>query len=95
MNEIKNKNNSSQPSIELVDKIKKRNSEKSTIVIKLNEMLSCDDKLSAQIYYNFIDTVERLDLAKDNITFLIDENVSLECIKVNPVVLTLPSGTWH
>lgn len=59
---------------------------------QLNEMLHCEDKLSAQIYYNFIDTFEKLELARTNIKLLVAEKVILECIKEHTVVLTLPSG---
>lgn len=57
-------------------------------------MLVCEDKLSAQIYYDFINTFENLELAKENLKFLIDNKVSFECVKENSVVLTLPFGEW-
>jgi len=64
--------------------------EKLTILDELNSVLSCDDKLSAKIYYNFINTIEQLNEAKKNIELLIKNKVSLEFIKENIVLLTLP-----
>lgn len=78
--------------IELTQKFNKRNLEKLTILNELNAMLSCDDKISAQIYYKFVDSMEQLALAKKNIELFTDNGASLEFIQNNSVVLTLPSG---
>lgn len=78
----------------MAHKINNRNLEKLTILNELNGMLSCDDKVSAQIYYNFIDNIKQLNLAKQIIEFLKGNGVSVEFIKTNSVVLTLPYSTW-
>ncbi len=76
--------------IELAQKFKKRNLEKMTILSELNLMLSCDDKQSAKIYYNFISNIEQMPLAKRNVQLLVDNGVSLRSIESHAVVLTLP-----
>lgn len=76
--------------IELAQKFKKRNLDKMTILRELNGILSCDDKQSAKIYYNFIDNIEQMPLAKANVQLLVDNGVSLGFIGSNAVVLTLP-----
>lgn len=78
--------------IVLVQKFNKRNLEKSTILNELNAILSCDDKISAEIYYNFVSDMEQLSLAKKNIELFTDNGVSLEFIRNNSVVLSLPNG---
>lgn len=77
---------------ELARKFTKRNLKKLNILNELNVMLSCDDIISAQIYYNFIDNIDQLALAKKNIELLIDNGVSLEFVRTNAVVLILPNG---
>lgn len=76
----------------LAHQINKRNLEKLTILNELNVMLSCDDKTSAQIYFNFISNIKQLALAKKNVNSLTDNGVSLEFIRSNSVVLTLSNG---
>lgn len=80
--------------IDLVHKINRRNSEKLFILEELNVMLSCDDKVSTEIYYNFINNIDQIALAKANIRLLTDHGVSLEFIRSHPVVLTLSDGLW-
>lgn len=86
------KKNAKEIPIELEHKINRRNLEKFTILNELNMMLSCDDKVSAEIYYNYIHIIDQIAPAKTNIGLLTDHGVSLGFIRSNAVVLTLPNG---
>ena len=86
------KKNAKEVPVGLAHKINRRNVEKLTILNKLNVMLSCDDKVSAEIYYNFIYNSDQIALANRNIQLLTDHGVSLEFIRSNAIVLTLPDG---
>ncbi|KAJ6625704.1 Transcription termination factor, mitochondrial, partial [Pseudolycoriella hygida] len=76
--------------VKLAHILKKRNLEKSLILSELNLLLQCDDKLSAQIYYDFVNTIEDLSLAKENMKLFTDYGLNVELIRRNFVVLTLP-----
>lgn len=72
------------------DRIEPKTQRKIQIENKLNEMLECDSKDAAHIYYNQINHFDQIDMAKDNIEYLRLQGVSLETITANPAVLTVP-----
>lgn len=74
------------------DKIEPKSQRKIQIENKLNEMLECDSKDAAHIYYNQISHFDQIDNAKENIEFLRSQGVSLEMITANPAVLTMSLG---
>lgn len=61
---------------------------------KLNELLNCDSKEAAHIYYNQISHFDQIDSAKENIEFLRSQGVSLESITENSVILTMSLGSF-
>lgn len=76
------------------DKIEPKTQRKIKIENKLNEMLECDSKDAAHIYYNQISNFDQIDSAKENIEFLMSQGISLETITANPAVLTMSIGLY-
>lgn len=76
------------------EKIEPKSHKKIEVESKLNEMLECESKEAAHIYYSQISHFDQIDSAKQNIEFLTSKGVSLETITENSAVLTMQSGLF-
>lgn len=77
---------------ELTDALKKRNSDKCSIIKELKTLLECDDTESNELYYNHVNEIYELEWAETNIQYLLDISVSRNAIKKHGTLLTLPFG---
>lgn len=78
--------------VELTDKLKKRNSDKSLIIKRLKSLLACNDTESIELYYNHVSEIYELEWAETNIEYLLKFSVSCNAIKKYGSLLTLPFG---
>lgn len=72
--------------------LKKRNLEKALIVEKLKSLLNCNDLESSEIYYNYVNELQELDVAKTAVEYLLKRKISLRVIKENGFLLSMPIG---
>ena len=76
----------------MTEKLKKRNLEKSFITAELKVMLDCDHTDACELYYNHVNEIDELKLAKANIQYLLEKSVSVKIIRKYGFLLTLPIG---
>lgn len=73
-------------------KLKQRNLSKATIVENLKELLQCDDTKSSELYYNYVNDINKLKTAKRNIEYLFKNEITTETIKENGFLLPMSLG---
>lgn len=78
--------------VELTDKLKKRNSNKTFIIKELKTLLECDDTESSELYYHHVSEMYELEWAQTNVQYLLEISVSRDAIKKHGSLLTLPFG---
>lgn len=72
--------------------LKKRNLEKALIVEKLKSLLNCNDLESSEIYYNYVNELQELDVAKKAVEYLLKKKISLRVIMENGFLLSMSIG---
>lgn len=72
--------------------LKKRNLEKALIVETLKSLLNCNDLESLEIYYNYVNEIQELDVAKTAVEYLLKRKISLRVIKENGFLLSMSIG---
>lgn len=78
--------------MELSERLKKRNSDKSFITKTLKTLLDCDDIESCELYYNHVNEIHELKSADANIQHLLGLSVSCQIMTKYGFLLTLPLG---
>lgn len=78
--------------VELTEKMKRRNSNKSVIITGLKTLLDCDDTKASELYYNHVSEIYELEWAQTNVEYLLESSVSRDAIKKHGSLLTLPIG---
>lgn len=81
--------------VELTEKLKRRNSDKNSIIKELKILLDCDDTEASELYYNHVSEIYELEWAQTNVEYLLKSSVSRNVIKKHGALLTLPFGRWH
>ncbi|XP_055313465.1 uncharacterized protein LOC129574886 isoform X2 [Sitodiplosis mosellana] len=77
-------------SAKMTMQLKKRNRDKAVIVESLKSLLECNDSDSSEIYYNYVNEINELVSAKNNIAYLLGIKVKLETIRENGFLLSMP-----
>lgn len=72
--------------------LEKRNLEKALIVETLKSLLNCNDLESLEIYYNYVNEIQELDVAKTAVEYLLKRKISLRVIKENGFLLSMSIG---
>lgn len=72
--------------------LKKRNLEKALIVETLKSLLKCNDLESTEIYYNYVNEIQELDVAKTAVEYLQKKKISLRVIKENGFLLSMSTS---
>lgn len=72
--------------------LKKRNLEKALIVETLKSLLKCNDLESTEIYYNYVNEIQELDVAKTAVKYLQKRKISLRVIKENGFLLSMSTS---
>lgn len=72
--------------------LKKRNLEKALIVETLKSLLKCNDLESTEIYYNYVNEIQELDVAKTAVGYLQKKKISLRVIKENGFLLSMSTS---
>lgn len=76
----------------MTDQLKKRNADKIVIIEELKSLLKCDDMEASELYYDHVNDISELELAKRNIQYLLEMSVSRDAIKTHALILTIPFG---
>lgn len=76
----------------MTEQLKKRNSDKTVIIEELKTLLECDDMESSELYYDHVNEISELEVAKTNIQYLLGTSVSRVAIKKHGFLLTMPFG---
>lgn len=85
--------NENNHSVKMAEIIKRQNKVKTLIVDELKLLLGCDDLESAEIYYDYVNDLKQLDVAKANIEYLLSTcHTSRRAIKDNGFLLSMPIG---